>query len=738
MDSLQSVLSPLEVRHLGILARCYALSDAATRASDVAALLETTFGDLILPSEIDRVFARLEASFPHLLGGPPLDLHGVLGASTLIRPAVAVCPSCQQLLVLGAIRGAKAYSLHSGWMDVRFQASLCPGCNAEFSNIWQRVPGQGPLCSCVASPSEVTFLQIVACPRSNSKAFIEVRTLWLLRAALLRCKAPFSGFVEMLADLRGDNADREHDSLRFEHHWLIFETLCLLWEDENAAMLLPTLRWPLDTRNGAQAFQQFLRDAVLPMLRAALRKLHFQDHSCDICRAKVVTFDAKYGLTCRLCNHREGGLVHFENIACTVMFGCQNPPVQTGLYCSLHDLGHRPGVRDAPRVLRHRDVDGQRSYKVEGRSSWHLRPDVPRASIVEYETLLAERTERRKKRRGHQASAAVAEPGPDEDAELQFWDTNEPALQQQPDELNPCGIDKTHIQPRRKYGGLLVSTLPCGRVCGATPLAHAESLTQVYALLSTLHATAPQRLEYVFYDNACALARYARHTVRATRTPASIALAGLTYVLDSFHVANHTACVNPSSPHHLPEVLREQHAALAGVNSQTAEQFFSWADPFVRSVVNMTPAVFEVFLLLVTHFYNTMICASTVPMGRRRGTGRRPASSRAPSRRADIAGPASVSSDHDVLPERAPAVRFVRNPHGVGFWGAGKYHWQPDAEAPRPPCNIVDKITLTETVEVDIDVVEFMPRVGYIMVNAGGKHELCKVCARALERAGFL
>eukprot|EP00435_Cladocopium_sp_Y103_P033134 s1012_g8.t1 len=44
MDSLPALLSPLAVRHLGVLARCYALADRATRAADVAALLSSTFG----------------------------------------------------------------------------------------------------------------------------------------------------------------------------------------------------------------------------------------------------------------------------------------------------------------------------------------------------------------------------------------------------------------------------------------------------------------------------------------------------------------------------------------------------------------------------------------------------------------------------------------------------------------------------------------------------------------------
>ena len=736
MASLAALLSPLELRHLGILARCYAVSDPSTRASDVAALLSTAFGEIVAPSDIAIVFANLEANCPQLLGGPPVDLHGLLGSSTVIRPAVAACPDCHQLLVLGPFRCAKAYSLHAGWMDVRVQSGKCLQCNAEFSNVWRRDSGKGACCSCVASPCDVTFLQIVACPRSNSKAFIEVRSLWLLRAALLRCKAPFSGFVEMLADLHRATSDREHDSLRFEHAWLIFETLCLLWDDATAAPLIPTISWPLDTRQEAQAFRQLLRGTVLPLLRSVLRRLHFEEHCCDLCRPKVVTFDAKYGLTCQLCNHREGGVVRFDSIACSVMFGCQNPPKQDGLYCLEHDLGHLRPAAELPRVLRHRDVEGQRSYKVEGRSTWQLRSAVPAPAIAAYEAQLAERTERRKKRRGHEPAASVPMPPPDDDAEKQFWDTDEPAMRPQPDELNPCGIDKADTQPRRKYGGLLVSTLPCGRICGATPLAHAESLTQVYALLSTLQSTAPERLQYILYDNACALARYARHPMRATRTPAAIQLAGLTYVLDSFHVANHTACLDPTSAHYLPEVSRERHAALQGVNSQTAEQFFSWVDPFVRSVVNMSPAVFEAFLLLVTHFYNTTICGPALHAARARPHRTRPARAQRASR-----APATGAGEHtadELADPPPPRMTFRRNPHGVGFWGAGKYHWQVDPVAPRPPCKIVDNITLTETLEESVDAVDFLPQVGYVIVTAMGKHELCKVCARAMQRAGFL
>ena len=79
----------------------------------------------------------------------------------------------------------------------------------------------------------------------------------------------------------------------------------------------------------------------------------------------------------------------------------------------------------------------------------------------------------------------------------------------------------------------MVATLPCGRVSSFAPVAGGESLTQVYAMLSLVESR--RQLQYVLYDNACALARFARHSRRCDRTPASQRLASLSYVLDALH-----------------------------------------------------------------------------------------------------------------------------------------------------------------------------------------------------------
>ena len=71
---------------------------------------------------------------------------------------------------------------------------------------------------------------------------------------------------------------------------------------------------------------------------------------------------------------------------------------------------------------------------------------------------------RRKRRRSGQEPLQEVDQDASDGEEQQFFDAAERALQPQPDEFNPCGIDKTLTVARRRYGGLLVATLPCGRV----------------------------------------------------------------------------------------------------------------------------------------------------------------------------------------------------------------------------------------------------------------------------------
>lgn len=206
--------------------------------------------------------------------------------------------------------------------------------------------------------------------------------------------------------------------------------------------------------------------SVLPALRAAIHQQHYVQHRCELCQVSCVTLDAKYGLTCALCNHREGGVIQFPAVRCSVMFGCQNPPMQSSLYCCQHYTAQplNAAIQHHPRrILRHRDHAGVRSYKVDGSSAWLSAADVGAQAVQDYERFLAEQKDRRKRRRNAAVQSMPLDALVAED--VQYFDAVEPIMNPQEDDVNPCGLDKAACLPRRKYGGLLVATLPCGRVC---------------------------------------------------------------------------------------------------------------------------------------------------------------------------------------------------------------------------------------------------------------------------------
>ena len=153
----------------------------------------------------------------------------------------------------------------------------------------------------------------------------------------------------------------------------------------------------------------------------------------------------------------------------------------------------------------------------------------------------------------------------------------------------------------------------------------------------------------------------------------------------------------------------------------------------------MTPAVFQAFVLILVHLYNSIVCGGSPPRHRHRPSLRRnPPAAAVPLRPRDA--PSRDDPGHLAAAAPAPVVvlRFRRNPRVIGLWGAGKYHWSPDPAAPRPPCKIVAFETLPETIEVVAEDIDFLPDVGFVLHFAGAKHQVCRTCAFAARHAGLL
>lgn len=152
----------------------------------------------------------------------------------------------------------------------------------------------------------------------------------------------------------------------------------------------------------------------------------------------------------------------------------------------------------------------------------------------------------------------------------------------------------------RKYAGVFVVILPCGLVVTVHHLIGAESFPQVALAFAAALQLLPGK-RFLCYDNACALARYCRSPFRSDATHMHRRLRDCCFVLPGSHVVrNHTACREPTNAqYHLPEVLKENHPELQGVNFEAQEQIFSWVRWLVHVANPMTPAKHRAFFQLL-------------------------------------------------------------------------------------------------------------------------------------------
>ena len=171
---------------------------------------------------------------------------------------------------------------------------------------------------------------------------------------------------------------------------------------------------------------------------------------------------------------------------------------------------------------------------------------------------------------------------------------------------NPCGLHK-NMAPSlgpRVFGGVMTAIYLCGTVADIQIVPKCETRRQVRIMLGQLRAV--KNFQYV-YDNACALAQHVRAQHRRHKTSVSEQLAHLIYVLDRWHKRNHTACLDPASARHVPEVDVDQYPDLHGLNTDVNEHFNSWIGRFAGEARHMHPATFSLFILLLSNVWNTKV-----------------------------------------------------------------------------------------------------------------------------------
>ena len=104
----------------------------------------------------------------------------------------------------------------------------------------------------------------------------------------------------------------------------------------------------------------------------------------------------------------------------------------------------------------------------------------------------------------------------------------------------------------------------------------------------------------VFYDNACTLKKFAQNRKRSERNETTRAVGGLHYMLDIWHVHNHTKCLQDPVEGPVLDPRSPQNDALRrAVNTEACEQAFSFIDRVTYVGLNMGPGMFHAFTYLL-------------------------------------------------------------------------------------------------------------------------------------------
>ena len=114
--------------------------------------------------------------------------------------------------------------------------------------------------------------------------------------------------------------------------------------------------------------------------------------------------------------------------------------------------------------------------------------------------------------------------------------------------------------------------------------------------------------DVVFFDNACALWRFATNPKRCDKTDVAQALKGLHYMLDQWHSSNHRACLADASKARWLDPRHDANRALAKViDTSACEQCFSFVDRVTYVGMNMGPGHFAIYLYMILDLENKKV-----------------------------------------------------------------------------------------------------------------------------------
>ena len=484
----------------------------------------------------------------------------------------------------------RGLSLARGVCNVSVQPRQCPSCHMCFVGCWALGTTSALL---VAPPRAQKWFFFQSFLGPGHLAALDLATLDWMTASFLHQHASFSGTLAVLGLLHADAGLSSNDRARvLEHGWFHFALLDQLGPSA-VGSAVDLRRESLD----------LVLSSALPALSSALAR-QGAAHRCQQCsNSQVVVGDGCWKVTTNLCNERTSSIRCDPDTGLSLNIGCTGRPCRGSLFCKSHQLP--PGAEATHGEIRdhRRSPAGETLFRTRGASDFlpsHLL-DLQRLRQYDSRQLLT--------KAAPTSSSAPGTPGYTAACAGPVAATPSPStphsglvgtLRPDSSDVDSCRADKGEARRLvvRKFAGIFTTVLPCQHVLSVDHLVGSESLPQVAFAFARALVLRPSAA-FVAYDNACALARFCRNPVRRNLSPTMQRLANSVFVIPQSHLRNHVACVNPAHSMYLPEVCKDAHPQLTGINLECNEQVFSWLRHLLYITNCMTATKHQAFLLLV-------------------------------------------------------------------------------------------------------------------------------------------
>lgn len=168
-----------------------------------------------------------------------------------------------------------------------------------------------------------------------------------------------------------------------------------------------------------------------------------------------------------------------------------------------------------------------------------------------------------------------------------------------------CKNAKSVDRFSERSAGVMAIVRPCGVILDYSEMLTCESPSQLFVQLLRLVCDTPSNIKFLGYDRGCEFAPFLKNLAKKGNAGAEILLEQIEYLVDRFHIKGHTTpqcdIKNQSCLYH-PDLPK--FSDIQDVNTECAEQCFSWLGKFKGSLKYMSLHKFHFMLQRIVYSRN--------------------------------------------------------------------------------------------------------------------------------------